>query len=336
VLRLLAASPHRVVGVLTAGLADWAPAERVWPPELVKDPAFAATVRAEAVDLLLNIHSLCVVHRDVVAAPRLGSFNLHPGPLPGYAGLNAPSWAIYHGERSHAVTLHWMDAAIDTGDIVASASIEITPADTGYTLSAKCARAGVPLVAALLTAADAEPPCIGRVPQPAGVRRYFGRGAPHGGWVVWSEPAQQIVDFVRAADYSPFRSPWGHARTRLPPDGREIAIVKAGRTGWGTAGARAGTVGMRCWSPPPTSGSACGACGSMVRTWRPPRCCVLVRASRREPGLAARAGLEGSNPAARSAGLHGPEGGGRPCQKIERPERGTVEVAHGVIPGAQP
>src|SRR3989442_4056856 len=136
-----------------------------------------------------------------------------------------------------------MEAVSAPGDLGARGGMEFPPADTGYTLSAKCVRAGVPLVAALLTAADAEPPCIGRVPQPAGVRRYFGRSAPHGGWVVWSEPAQQIVDFVRAADYSPVRSPWGHARTRLPPDRREIAIVTAGRTGRATLGARAGTVG---------------------------------------------------------------------------------------------
>ena len=54
---------------------------------------------------------------DVLEAPRIGSFNLHPGPLPEYAGLNAPSWAIYHGEQEHRVTLHWLDAGIDTGPI---------------------------------------------------------------------------------------------------------------------------------------------------------------------------------------------------------------------------
>lgn len=28
-----------------------------------------------------------------------------------------PSWAVYNGERSHAVTLHWLDAGIDSGPI---------------------------------------------------------------------------------------------------------------------------------------------------------------------------------------------------------------------------
>lgn len=249
VLRLLAASPYRVVGVLTDGLRDAAAGVgyAVRSPTCVQEPAFAATLQAEGVDLLLNIHSLCIAHRAVVAAPRLGSFNLHPGPLPGYAGLNAPSWAIYRGECAHAVTLHWMDAGVDTGDIVAATPIPITPEDTGYTLSARCVRAGVPLVATLLAAAAAEPPAIPRAPQPAGVRRYFGREAPNHGRLAWTEPAQRIVDFVRAADYSPFPSPWGHPRARIPGDGgeREVELVKVTRTGLETGGAPAGTVGQR-------------------------------------------------------------------------------------------
>jgi methionyl-tRNA formyltransferase len=253
VLRLLAASPHRVVSVLTAGLGD--AAARLGyvarAPTLVKDPAFATTLAAEGVDLLLNIHSLCIAHRAVVVAPRLGSFNLHPGPLPGYAGLNAPSWAIYHGERAHAVTLHWMNAGVDTGDIVAAAPVPITPDDTGYTLSARCVRAGLPLVAALLEAAARAPGAIPRAPQPAGVRRYFGREVPNGGRVAWSEPAQRVVDFVRAADYLPFSSPWGHPRARIPGDRggergeRDVQLVKVQRTGLATGGAPAGIVGGR-------------------------------------------------------------------------------------------
>ena len=70
----------------------------ILPSTSVRDPEFAEWMRSEEIDLLLNVHSLYVIHADLVAAPRTGSFNLHPGPLPEYAGLNAPSWAIYHGE----------------------------------------------------------------------------------------------------------------------------------------------------------------------------------------------------------------------------------------------
>ena len=101
-------------------------------------------------DLLLNVHALSVLPAELVAAPRIGSFNLHPGPLPGYAGLNAPSWAIYHGEKTHAVTVHWMDGGIDTGPIAYQSELEITDEDRGFTLSAKCVRAGLPMLQDLL------------------------------------------------------------------------------------------------------------------------------------------------------------------------------------------
>jgi len=235
-LRLLRSSAHRVVAVLTgreqaAAAAVGTEAARagcaVWPARLVRDAAFAETVRRHEVDLLLNVHSLFVMHRDVVAAARIGSFNVHPGPLPAYAGLNAPSWAIYHGERAHAVTVHWMDPGIDTGAIAYQAAVDVTEADTGYTLSTKCTRAAMPLLRELLAVAAQSPADIPRRPQPDGPRRYFGREVPEGGRLDWSAPGRRVVDFVRAADYSPFSSPWGHPRTWAA--GQELGVVRAGR-----------------------------------------------------------------------------------------------------------
>ena len=126
----------------------------VRPAELVQDPGFADWIRDRNVDVLLNVSSLYVVHPAVVAAPRIGSFNLHPGPLPEYAGLNTPSWAIYNGESSFGVTLHWMDAGIDTGPVAFSKTFPIDEADSGLTLSAKCVRHGVDLISEVLEAAS--------------------------------------------------------------------------------------------------------------------------------------------------------------------------------------
>lgn len=248
VLRRIAGSGHRLVAVMTAPpttgggatVADVAGGlgVPVLPSERVRDPALAEWIRSEQVDLLLNVHSLFVAHGDVVAAPAIGSFNLHPGPLPEYAGLNAPSWAIYHGEARHAVTVHWMEPGIDTGAIAYERSFEISEEETGLSLSLKCVREGLPLLGQLLEDAVAgEPP---RREQDLSNRRYFGREVPQDGKVEWRRPAAAIVAFVRACDYFPFSSPWGHPVTQL--DGSEISILKAGRTGEQT-GLEPGTVG---------------------------------------------------------------------------------------------
>jgi methionyl-tRNA formyltransferase len=239
-LKLLSNSNHRLVGVMASptrkalgGVTVWQLAEkmgyRTWPAELVKDPEFAQVVYAEKVDLVLNVHSLFVIKREIVEAPRFGSFNMHPGPLPRYAGLNAPSWAIYRGERSHGVTLHRMRAGIDTGPIAYQALFDIEENDTGFSVSAKCIKFGMELIKQLLETAAVDPQAIPAVEQDFAEREYFGKGTPEDGWLAWACPAREVYNFVRAADYSPFPSPWQHPRSRLGD--QEIAFVKAALTG---------------------------------------------------------------------------------------------------------
>jgi methionyl-tRNA formyltransferase len=260
VLRHLVQSPHRIVAVLTApptrggGASVGSVAAALEVPNLpcasVREPGFADWIRENDVDLLLNVHSLYVVHRNVLDAPRFGSFNLHPGPLPEYAGLNAPSWAIYNGESTHAVTVHRMNPEIDAGAIAYSASFAIDEADTGLSVSIRCIREGVALVTRLIQAAAHNPDAIPAVAQDPGRRRYFGREVPQDGMVVWSEPAQRVRDFIRACDFFPFPSPWGEPKTRL--NGDELTVLKAEATDDattelpGTIGAHNGGVAVAC------------------------------------------------------------------------------------------
>ena len=212
----------------------------VLPSSTLEDGSFAEVISGLDVDLLVNVHSLLVLGSDIVRAPRIGSFNLHPGPLPEYAGLNAPSWAIYEGETTHAVTVHWMDARIDSGPVAYRASFAIESADTGLSLMAKCVRHGVPLLLQLVADAARSPSSIPAVEQDLRRRRYFGRESPNGGRVVWGDSAGRIVRFVRAADYGPFDSPWGIPRARLGDS--PVGITKASFTGV-AADAPPGTVG---------------------------------------------------------------------------------------------
>ena len=232
-------SGHRVIAVMASpgrvaasGASLWDAAAKLgfptWPAQLVKDPLLAERMRAEEVDLLMNVHSLYVIHGTVLGAPRIGAFNLHPGPLPRYAGLNAVSWAIYQGERSHGVTVHWMAPEIDAGPIAYQSLFPIDENDTALSLAARCVREGLPLMMRLLDVAAKHPAEIPAVPQDIEKREYFPAGVPEGGRLSWQWPAQKIVDFVRACDYFPFRSPWGHPRTSMGT--QELAVVKARRT----------------------------------------------------------------------------------------------------------
>jgi methionyl-tRNA formyltransferase len=197
--------------------------------QLVREASFADWIRESGIDLLLNVHSLYIAHADVVRAPAIGSFNLHPGPLPRSAGLNAPSWAIFNGEKSHGVTIHWMDPEIDTGPIAFQSLFDLHEGDTGLTVSTRCVRLGVPLVVHLLEVASSNPQSIPAVAQELEQRTYHGVGAPNDGNVRWAWTATKIERFVRASDFFPLSSPWGHPAAKL--GSRTLGICGVASTG---------------------------------------------------------------------------------------------------------
>jgi UDP-4-amino-4-deoxy-L-arabinose formyltransferase/UDP-glucuronic acid dehydrogenase (UDP-4-keto-hexauronic acid decarboxylating) len=81
------------------------------------------------------------------------------------------------------------------------------------------------LIRKLLETAAENPQAIPAIEQDLSRREYFGKGTPEDGWLAWSRPAREIINFVRAADYSPFPSPWRNPRSRMGD--REVAFVKA-------------------------------------------------------------------------------------------------------------
>jgi methionyl-tRNA formyltransferase len=234
-LQLLAQSAVEVVAVMASPIKQgaaslWDLAAKsgyvTWPAGWARNPNFATHVRDAGVDLILNVHSMVVIRREVLEAPRLGSFNLHPGPLPRYAGLNSVCWAIYRGETEHGVTLHKLVSEIDAGPIVYQQAIAIDSEETGLTLTAKCVSVGLRLVERLLAAAAQGPTNIPLVGQDLSKREYFGREVPANGHLSWNRPARRIDHFVRASDFFPFPSPWGAPRTRLGDSTLGIAKVR--------------------------------------------------------------------------------------------------------------
>lgn len=187
---------------------------REFPGVAVKTAALATWIRKERVDVLVNVHSRHIITDAVINAPRLGAFNLHPGPLPEYAGLNPVSWAIFNGEPQHGVTVHRITPEIDGGDIVYLERFPVTCHDTALSLMMKCVEFGVPLVGRLLSAC-ASSTALPRIRQESARRRYYGRAVPHDGRVSWKQSGEQIVRFVRACSFYPYPSPWGYPRARV-------------------------------------------------------------------------------------------------------------------------
>ena len=62
--------------------------------------------------------------------PEYGTFNLHASLLPQYRGAAPIHWAIVNGERTTGVTTFFIDEKIDTGAIIDSSEVNISPRET--------------------------------------------------------------------------------------------------------------------------------------------------------------------------------------------------------------
>lgn len=251
-LRLLLDRGVPPVAVLTTppaaerrGFSLWSEAHRLGVPALpahaVREPV-PDHLHQAGIDLLLNVHSLHVIRAPWLTLPRLGAFNLHPGLLPEYAGLDSASWALYEGAGTHGVTLHHMEPGIDTGPIAWQRRFPIGAADTALRLNQRSIREGLGLLSLLLEAAGRGGTAIPRVPQDLSRRRYLGRTPPEGGWLPIEGPVARCIGLVRACDFRPFPSPWG--TPGLLRGDRRVEIVQAS-PGTHPAGCAAGTLGPR-------------------------------------------------------------------------------------------
>jgi len=56
--------------------------------------------------------------------------NIHPSLLPKYRGLEAWRQALEAGERETGCTVHYVDAGVDTGEVIAQEKVAVVEGDT--------------------------------------------------------------------------------------------------------------------------------------------------------------------------------------------------------------
>lgn len=66
--------------------------------------------------------------------------NTHPSLLPAFPGVDAPAQAIAYGVKLAGVTVHFVDASVDGGPIIAQAAVAVADDDDARTLHARIQR----------------------------------------------------------------------------------------------------------------------------------------------------------------------------------------------------
>lgn len=104
-------------------------------PELVKQvphinhPDVVELARRLKPDLIA-VFGTSLIRGELLTQGRLGMVNLHGGLSPEYRGADCTFWALYNGEPEKVgCTLHWIDAGIDTGGLIAHVSPQVLPDD---------------------------------------------------------------------------------------------------------------------------------------------------------------------------------------------------------------
>jgi methionyl-tRNA formyltransferase len=129
---------HQVQAVVTdtARVAAWAKKHGL--PVIAADSDYVSELARNPFDYLFAVTFLRVIPNAVLALPKRAAINFHDGPLPRYAGLNAPAWALIHQEREYGITWHVMAEAVDSGDVLKQQLFEINDDETSLSLNTRC------------------------------------------------------------------------------------------------------------------------------------------------------------------------------------------------------
>ncbi len=101
------------------------------------DRLVVARLKEENVDLVCLAGFMRLLSAYFVEQFPNGILNIHPSLLPSFPGLEAQHQALEHGVRFSGCTVHFVDERLDSGPIVAQASVPVLDSDNEAALSAR-------------------------------------------------------------------------------------------------------------------------------------------------------------------------------------------------------
>jgi phosphoribosylglycinamide formyltransferase-1 len=93
-----------------------------------RDRAMAEWLLSHDVRLVVLAGYMQLLSADFLDAFPLAVINVHPALLPAFPGIDAIGQALAHGVKVFGVTVHFVDAGVDTGPIILQRAIEIPDA----------------------------------------------------------------------------------------------------------------------------------------------------------------------------------------------------------------
>lgn len=117
---------------------------KVFQPDKIKEDY--QTIIDTKPDLIITCAYGQFIPKEVLDLPKYGSINVHASLLPKYRGGAPIQRALINGDKTTGITIMYMDAKMDTGDIISSAKLNIEEEDTSDTLFKKLSHLGASLL----------------------------------------------------------------------------------------------------------------------------------------------------------------------------------------------
>ena len=172
----------------------------VYQPLTLKTEEAQAELATLGADALIVVAYGLILPREVLNAPRLGCVNVHASLLPRWRGAAPIQRAIEAGDTVSGTTIMQMDAGLDTGDMLASASVDITAQTTAASLHDELAGLGAPLLMQVL--ADLPGHQARAQPQDDSQANYAHKIEKPEAEVDWTRSASELDRTIRA--FNPF------------------------------------------------------------------------------------------------------------------------------------
>ncbi|MEX2460930.1 MAG: methionyl-tRNA formyltransferase [Paenibacillaceae bacterium] len=177
----------------------------VLQPEKLRHPDAVAEINALKPDLIITAAYGQILPKAILELPQYGCLNVHGSLLPYYRGGAPIQRAIMNGDAVTGVTLMYMAAGLDTGDMIRKVEVPITDEDNTGTLFLKLSQAGKELLRSTLPELLAGH--IQAVPQDHAIATLAPNIPREDEQIDWSRPATELFNQIRGL------SPWPGACT---------------------------------------------------------------------------------------------------------------------------
>ncbi len=87
-----------------------------------------------------------ILPQDILDIPKKGSINVHGSLLPQYRGAAPIQWAVLNGDKKTGITTMYMNAGMDTGDMILQEEVQIGEDETTGELWNRLSKIGAKLL----------------------------------------------------------------------------------------------------------------------------------------------------------------------------------------------